>query len=375
MRDSAPVRFSWWTTKGNADSIALRYRPGEPGTAVAVWKGWDGFMKLQSLRHAGITGTGRYLPEKVITNQYLESLVDTNDEWIRQRTGIVERRMAAPEEATSHLCRNAAEIAIADAGLTPADIDQIIVATVTPDTVFPATACRVQDMLGCRHIPCFDLAAACSGYIYALQVARTAIAAGVAEHVLVIGGETLSRITDYTDRGTCILFGDGAGATVVSRVPDSEDGILDAHLAADGSGTDLMILPGGGSLHPATHESVDAHLHYTKLEGRSVYKHAVGKIVASINEALERCGFSKDDLKLIIPHQMNARIIESAAKHLEIPLEKMFVNLDKYGNTSAATIPIALDEARREGRFGKGDLVCLVAFGGGMTWASALIRW
>jgi 3-oxoacyl-[acyl-carrier-protein] synthase-3 len=331
-------------------------------------------MKLQALRHANITGTGRYLPEKVITNQYLESLVDTNDEWIRQRTGIVERRMAAPEQATSDLCYEASKIAIADAGLTPADIDQIIIATVTPDTVFPATACRVQDMLGCRQVPSFDLAAACSGYIYALQTARTAIAAGLAEHVLVVGGETLTRITDYEDRGTCILFGDGAGATVVSHVPDSEAGIIDVHLAADGAGADLMVLPGGGSRHPASHETVDARLHFTRLEGRAVYKHAITKIVNSINEALERCGLTRDDIKLIIPHQMNARIIESSAKHLEIPEEKWFVNLDQYGNTSAATIPMALDQAAREGRFGKGDLVCLVAFGGGMTWASALIR-
>ncbi len=332
-------------------------------------------MKLQALRHANITGTGRYLPEKVITNQYLESLVDTNDEWIRQRTGMVERRMAAPEQATSDLCFEAAKIAVADAGLAPGDIDMIIIATVTPDTVFPATACRVQEKLGCRPVPCFDLAAACSGYIYALQTARTAVAAGTAEHVLVIGGEVLTRITDYADRGTCILFGDGAGATVVSRAPDGEEGILDVFLAADGSGADLMILPGGGSLHPATHESVDARLHFTRLEGRAVYKHAVSKIVSSVNGSLERCGLGKDDISLIIPHQMNARIIESAAKHLELPLEKMFINLDKYGNTSAATIPIAIDEARREGRIGRGDLVCLVAFGGGMTWASALIRW
>ncbi len=332
-------------------------------------------MKLQTLRHATITGTGRYLPEKVITNQYLESLVDTNDEWIRQRTGIVERRMAAPEQATSDLCFEAAKIALDDAGLAPADLDQIIIATVTPDTMFPATACRVQHMLGCRTIPSFDLTAACSGYVYALQVARTAIAAGTADHVLVIGGETLTRITDYQDRGTCILFGDGAGATVVSRAAGGEDGILDAFLASDGSGADLMILPASGSRRPATHETVDARLHFTKLEGRAVYKHAISKIVAMVNDSLERTGLSLDEVKLIIPHQMNARIIESAAKHLDVPLERIYMNLDQYGNTSAATIPMAIDQARREGRFGRGDLVCLVAFGGGMTWASALIRW
>lgn len=326
------------------------------------------------LRHANITGTGRYLPEKIITNQYLESLVETSDEWIRQRTGIIERRMAAPDQATSDLCYEAAKIAIADAGLQPTDIDQIIIATVTPDTMFPATACRVQDKLGCRQVPAFDLTAACSGFIYALGVGHTAIAAGVAEHVLVIGAETLTRITDYTDRSTCILFGDGAGAAVLSHV-DTDDGIIDTHLASDGSGGDLMVLPASGSLHPATHETVDKRMHYTVLQGRAVYKNAISKIVTSVNDSLKRCNLTLDDVKLIIPHQMNARIIESAAKHLGIPLEKIFINLDMYGNTSAATIPMALDQAKREGKIQKGDLVCLVAFGGGMTWASSLIRW
>ena len=332
-------------------------------------------MNLNKLRHCNITGTGRYLPEKVITNAYLESLVDTSDEWIRQRTGIIERRMAAPDQATSDLCIEAAKIAIADAGLTPGDIDQIIVATVTPDHVFPATACIVQHALGCRQVPAFDLAAACSGYIYALAVGRTAIAAGAAEHVLVIGAETLTRVTDYTDRSTCILFGDGAGATVLSRVPDSEDGIIDTHLASDGVGADLMILPASGSRHPATHQTVDDKMHFTRLNGRAVYKNAISKIVNSVNDSLARCNLTLDDVSLIIPHQMNARIIESAAKHLSIPLDKIFINLDMYGNTSGATVPMALDQAKREGKIKKGDLVCLVAFGGGMTWASALIRW
>lgn len=326
------------------------------------------------LRHANITGTGRYLPEKIITNQYLESLVETSDEWIRQRTGIIERRMAAPDQATSDLCYEAAKIAIADAGLQPTDIDQIIIATVTPDTMFPATACRVQDKLGCRQVPAFDVTAACSGFIYALAIGHNAIAAGVAKHVLVIGAETLTRITDYTDRSTCILFGDGAGAAVLSLV-DTDDGIIDTHLASDGSGGDLMVLPASGSLHPATHETVDKRMHYTVLQGRAVYKNAISKIVTSVNDSLNRCNLTLDDVKLIIPHQMNARIIESAAKHLGIPLEKIFVNLDMYGNTSAATIPMALDQAKREGKIQKGDLVCLVAFGGGMTWASTLIRW
>ncbi len=332
-------------------------------------------MNLNTLRHVNITGTGRYVPEKVITNAYLEKIVDTNDEWIQQRTGIVERRMAAPDQATSDLCCEASKIAIADAGLKPTDIDQIIVATVTPDTIFPATACRLQDKLGCRQVPAFDLAAACSGFIYGLAVAHTTIAAGAANHILVVGAETLTRITDYTDRGTCILFGDGAGACVLSAVPNSEPGIIDTHLASDGSGGDLMILPAGGSLHPASHETVDQKMHYTRLQGRAVYKNAISKIVLLVNESLERCNLTLDDIKLIIPHQMNARIIESAAKHLSIPIDKIFVNLNQYGNTSAATVPMAIDQAKREGKIQKGDLVCLVAFGGGMTWASALIRW
>ncbi|MCC8190723.1 MAG: ketoacyl-ACP synthase III [Planctomycetes bacterium] len=332
-------------------------------------------MNLNKLRHANITGTGSYLPEKRITNFDLEKMVETTDEWIRQRTGIVERRMAAPDQATSDLAFEAAQRAIADAGLQPTDIDQIIVATVTPDTAFPATACRLQDRLGCRQIPAFDLSAACSGYIYGLAVARTAIAAGTAEHVLVVGAETLTRFTDYTDRGTCILFGDGAGATVLSRVDPSDIGIIDTHFAADGSGGDLMILPGGGSRNPPSEAMLAERLNFINMKGRAVYKNAISKIVKLVTESLHRCNLTMDDVNLIIPHQMNARIIESAAKHLEIPLERIFINIDRYGNTSAATVPIAIDEAKREGRLKKGDLVALVAFGGGMTWASALLRW
>ena len=332
-------------------------------------------MNLNLLRHANIIGTGSYLPEKRITNQELEKMVDTTDEWIQQRTGIVERRMVAPDQATSDLAYEASVKAIANAGLQPTDIDQIIVATVTPDTIFPATACRLQHRLGCRQIPAFDLGAACSGFIYGLAVARTAIAAGTATNVLVVGAETLTRFTDYTDRGTCILFGDGAGAAVISKVDDSVSGIIDTHFAADGAGADLMILPGVGSRNPPSPEMLANKLQYIQMQGRSVYKNAISKIVMLVTESLERCHLTRDDIDLIIPHQMNARIIESAAKHLELPMEKIFVNLDRYGNTSAATVPIAIDEANRTGRLKKGDLVSLVAFGGGMTWASALLRW
>ena len=332
-------------------------------------------MELNRYCRARISGTGFYVPEKRITNHDLEQMVDTSDEWIRQRTGIIERRMAAPEQATSDLAYEASVQAIADAGLEPKDIDQIIVATVTADTIFPATACRLQHKLGCRMIPAFDLAAACSGFIYAMAVARTAIAVGTAKHVLVVGAETLTRITDYQDRNTCILFGDGAGAAVLSPATEGDSYIIDTHFAADGSGADLMILPGGGSRFPASPEMLEQRLNFTKLEGRAVYKNAITKIVALVNESLARCNLTSDDIKLIIPHQMNARIIESAAKHLDIPVDKIFMNLDRYGNTSAATVPIAIAEASREGRMKKGDLVVLVAFGGGMTWASALMRW
>lgn len=332
-------------------------------------------MKLSETRRARISGAGSYLPEKRITNHDLERMVATDDAWIRQRTGIIERRMAAPEEATSDLAHKASVKAIADAGLVPHDIDQIIVATVTPDTVFPATACRLQYSLGCRRIPAFDLAAACSGYIYGLAMARTGIAMGEFDHVLVVGAETLTRFTNYEDRGTCILFGDGAGATVLSAADDGEAGILDAHFAADGSGADLMVLPGGGSRHPPSPAMLAGKLNYITLQGRAVYKNAISKIVTLVNESLARCGLSREDIDLIIPHQMNARIIESAAKHLDIPMDKLFMNIDRYGNTSAATVPIAVDEAKRSGRLKQGDLVVLVAFGGGMTWASALLRW
>ena len=332
-------------------------------------------MNLNAMRHVRIAGTGSYLPEKRLTNSDLERLVATNNEWIVQRTGIHERRVAAPHEAASDLGYEAAKRAIDSAGLVPADIDQIIVATVTPDTTFPATACLLQHRLGCRQIPAFDLAAACSGFIYGLAVGRTAIAAGTMDHILVVGAEVITRITDYTDRGTCILFGDGAGAVVLSPAPEEEPGIIDTHCAADGSGADLMVLPAGGSRRPASHESVDERLHYVKLEGRTVFKKAVGKIIDLVDESLTRCHLTRDDIDLIIPHQMNARIIEAAAARLELPMSKIYMNLDRYGNTSAATIPIAVDEAVRGGRLKKGDLAVLVAFGGGMTWASALIRW
>ena len=333
-------------------------------------------MELPRLRQVKIAGTGSYLPEKRLTNAELEKMVDTNDEWIVQRTGMRERRVAAPDQATSDLCIIAANRAIENAGITAEDIDLIIVATVTPDTIFPSTACRVQHGIGARQVPAFDLAAACSGFIYGLSMARTQIASGVMNNVLVIGAEVLTRFTDYTDRGTCILFGDGAGAAVLKPAEDdSISKIIDTHMASNGAEADMLILPGGGSLHPPSPEMLEQRLNYIVIHGRAVFKQAVSNIVRIVFESLDRCGYSSEDIDMIIPHQMNARIIESAAKRLDIPMDRIFMNLDKYGNTSAATIPIALDEANRQGVIKRGDLLSLVTFGGGLTWASALVKW
>ena len=328
------------------------------------------------LREVKIAGTGSYLPEKKLTNADLVKMVDTNDEWIVQRTGMRERRVAAADQATSDLCIIAAKNAIENAGMTADDIDLIIVATVTPDTIFPSTACRVQHGIGARMIPAFDLAAACSGFIYGISMARTQIASGVINNALVIGAEVLTRFTDYEDRGTCILFGDGAGAAVLTSAEDeSVSRIIDTHMASNGKEADLLILPGGGSLNPPSKEMLEKRLNYMKIQGRAVFKQAVSRIVRMVFESLERCGLEREDIDMIIPHQMNARIIESAARRLDIPMDKIFMNLDKYGNTSAATIPIALDEANREGVIKRGDLLSLVTFGGGLTWASALVKW
>ena len=311
-----------------------------------------------------------------MTNADLAEMVDTNDEWIVQRTGIRERRVAAADQATSDLCIIAANRAIENAGMTAEDIDLIIVATVTPDTIFPSTACRVQHGIGARQVPAFDLAAACSGFIYGLSMARTQIASGVINNALVLGAEVLTRFTDYTDRGSCILFGDGAGAAILtSASDDSISKIVDTHMASNGAEADMLILPGGGSLNPPSQEMLDNKLNYMVIKGRAVFKQAVSNIVRLVFESLERCGYDKEDIDMIIPHQMNARIIESSAKRLGIPMDKIFMNLDKYGNTSAATIPIALDDAQRQGVIKRGDLLSLVTFGGGLTWASALVKW
>ena len=324
---------------------------------------------------ARIWGTGSYLPPRILTNHDLERLVDTSDEWITQRTGIRERRVVEPGTPTSRLACEAAREALGAAGLTPADVDLILVATITPDTTLPATACWVQAQLGAQRAGAIDVVAACSGFVYGLSFAASHIHSNPGDKVLVIGAEILSYITDYTDRGSCILFGDGAGAAVVAASEDPERGFDGFELGADGRGAEIMILPGGGTRHPTTTETVGARLHYMRIRGREVYKFAVTKMVEMVSRAMERGRITPEELKLVVPHQVNIRILEAAARRLKLPMEKIYVNIDRYGNTSAASIPIALDEAVRSGAIGPGDPVVLVAFGGGLTWAACSLRW
>ncbi len=325
---------------------------------------------------AAITGCGMYLPPKVMTNLDFEKIVDTTDEWITTRTGIKERRMTPPEQAASDLALPAARQALAEAGLAPGDLSAIVVATMTPDMAFPSTACFLQGALGAVPCAAFDLLAACSGYVYALSVARGLIAAGQARHILVVASETLTKFTDYQDRTSCILFGDGAGATVVSAAPPGARGeVLYTTLGADGANSSSMTLPGGGSRQPPTHETVDQRLHYIKLRGREVFQLAVRKIVEVVSQCVEACGLTIGDVGLLIPHQMNLRIMQASAERLGVPMDKVFVNIDRYGNTGAATVPIALHEAHTAGRLKRGDIVVLVTFGAGLSWSGAVLRW
>ncbi len=321
-----------------------------------------------------IRGMGSCLPQRVVTNADFEKSLDTSDEWIRTRTGIRERRHAGKDENTLTLSLEAARRALADANLKPEDLDLIVLATSTPYVPLPATACFVQDSLGCRHVPAFDIAAACSGFVYALVTGACMLHSGGYERVLVLGAETMSAITDFEDRGTCILLGDGAGAAILTAPDNESSGLYDQHLGADGSGAPLIWVPAGGSLEPAAARTINERLHYLKMKGRDVYRFAVTKMVEVIQDALRRSGLSPDDVALYVPHQSNLRIIESAAEKLSIGLEKMAVNIDRYGNTSAASIPLALEEARRKGRVKPGDWVLLAGFGAGLTWGSALLR-
>lgn len=326
------------------------------------------------MRRSILLGTGAYAPKRVLTNQDLERLVDTSDEWIQARTGIKERRIAAKEETTSTLSLKAAHQALERAGIEGEEIELIIVATVTPDMPFPATACIVQDHLGARRAAAFDLEAGCTGFIYALTVADQFIRNGVYKNALVIGAEILSRITDYEDRQTCILFGDGAGAVVLEGT-QGEPGILFSELGSDGSGGDLLKMRAGGSLRPPSEDTLQDRLHFIAMEGKEVFKFAVRIMNKTSLNLLKKANLQKEDLDVLVPHQANSRIIESAAKRLHLSSNQIISNLDRYGNTSSASIPMALHEAHEKGMIEDGNHVLLVGFGAGLTWGGTLIRW
>ncbi len=324
--------------------------------------------------NAGIVGVGSYLPPRILTNADLEKMVNTSNEWIVSRTGIKERRIADDDVATSDLAVEAAKKAIAAAGLTPRDIEVILLATATPDTIFPSTACVVQDKLKAVNAAAMDVSAACSGFIYGLSIAKGYIASGMYKNILVIGAETLSKITNWKDRGTCVLLGDGAGAAVIRPVPEGK-GIISVYLGADGSAGDLLKLPAGGSRLPASHKTVEEGMHYMRMSGNELFKIAVKLMAESAQRALAQCGLTCEDVACLIPHQANIRIINAAAKRLKLPEERIFLNIEKYGNISAASTIIGLDDALREKRIKPGDVVVLVAFGGGLTWGSCVIKW
>jgi len=321
-----------------------------------------------------IKGTGSFLPEKVLTNYDLEKMVDTSDEWITQRTGIKERRIVADDQSTSDMAAAAGIRAIENAGLKKDDIDYIIVATITPDYMFPSTAALVGAKLDIAGTPCIDIEAACSGFLYGIDLAEGLIRSGKYKNILVIAAESLTRIVDWEDRATCVLFGDGAGAAVLTA-EESEEGIISSTFGADGNYTKILNLPAGGSKNPATEQTVKNRLHYIQMAGNETFKVAVKKMGAAAETVLHNAGLTAEDVKWLVPHQANYRIMAATAKRIKVPEEKVFMNLDKYGNTSAATIPIALDEMNRGGKLVKGDNVVLVAFGGGLTWGSVLLKW
>ncbi|MCI0340728.1 MAG: ketoacyl-ACP synthase III [Planctomycetales bacterium] len=326
-------------------------------------------------RPVTIAGTGSFLPPKVVTNEDLAKTVETSDDWIVQRTGIRARRVVSDGLTNSDLACAAAKRALEAADLSPSELDLLIVATITPDNIFPSASCWLQHKLGATRAGAMDVSAACTGFIYALATGWGFVSSGIYDRVLVVGSEVMSSITDWTDRTTCILFGDGAGAVVLRPGRLGEGEILRVKLAAEGGHEDVMSVPGGGSRVPASHESVETRQHFMRLKGREVFKFAVQTFRDLVADAAFETGHSLDDIGLVIPHQVNLRIIEAALKHLDIPPEKVFVNIDRYGNTSAASIPIALDEAVRAGRIQPGELCVMAAFGAGLTWGSAAIRW
>lgn len=322
-----------------------------------------------------IKGVGKYLPDKILTNKDLENMVDTSDKWITTRTGIKQRRIADDKIAVSDMGYEAAKKAISDADLQPEDIDMIIVATITADMFFPSTACLIQKNLGIKSVvAAFDISAACTGFTYAVSIGEKFVKSGQYKNILIVGTEKLSSITDWEDRNTCVLFGDGAGACVLSKSEDG-NGILSSYLRADGNYANLLKVPAGGSRMPASHETIDQKLHYLKMEGTELFKVAVRRMKESIKMGLKKAGLSYDDIDVIIPHQANIRILKAVSRAIKVPVEKFFINIQKYGNMSGASTAVALAEAVEEGFIKKGDLVVLVAFGGGLVWGGNIIKW
>jgi 3-oxoacyl-[acyl-carrier-protein] synthase III len=334
-----------------------------------------GRFSRPGLRRVAIAGLATYVPPRLLTNFDLEKMVETSDEWIQQRTGIRERHIVDPGVATSDLAREASLKAIAQAGLIPADIDFIVVGTTTPDMMFPSTACLLQEKIGAKKAWGFDLGAACSGFTYGLTTAAHLVASGTTEHALVVGADVMSSILDYTDRTTCVLFGDGAGAAVISPAKDRDFGILDFEAEIDGSGGPALCMPAGGSLRPASKETVEQRLHYVKQDGQAVFRFAVRKTEEMCRRLLDRSQLGPSDIDLMISHQANRRIILSAAERLGFPREKVVINIDRYGNTTAATIPLALDDAVKDGRLKKGGLILITSVGAGFTVGALLLRW
>lgn len=325
-------------------------------------------------RYAHIVGWGKYIPPKVLTNDELAKTVDTSDDWIRERSGILQRHIASPKEGTAMMALHAAREAIEAGDVNPTDIELIIVATASPEYPFPATACLVQDALGAERAGAFDLEAGCSGFVYGLSTAAAMIRSGQYNTILVVGAETLSRVVDWNDRGTCVLFGDGAGA-VVLRGSEQPGGVLASVLGSDGSGGELLMIPGGGAKHPAGPDTVTAGMHFIKMNGREVYRFATRVLQQATRQVADKAGWKLDQVDLFIPHQANARIIESASKSLRIPQDKVYVNVGNYGNTSSASIPIALCEAIDCGKIKCGDRLLMVGFGAGLTWAACALEW
>ena len=331
---------------------------------------------METERKAQITGVGSYTPDKILSNQELEEMVDTSDEWITKRTGIKERRIADDDVTASDLAYQASEKALKDADLQAEDLDLILVATSTPDYPgFPSTACVLQDKLGITDVPAFDVAAACTGFIYGVSTATQYIETGAYDNILVVGTEVFSKIVDWEDRNTCVLFGDGAGAAVLTPSTDDDSGVLSNHLGADGSRSHVLEIPGGGSKEPLSQAVLDNRDHYVRMEGKPVFKFAVKILGEAAVKSLEQVGLDKDDIDYLIPHQANTRIIDAAAKRLDLSKDQIYVNLNKYGNTSAASIPLALDEAVKDGEIKSGDTVVLVGFGAGLTWGATVIEW